>query len=323
MLTDSKAQGLKQGFQTVGRFAPSPTGELHLGSLITAVASFCLAKQDGGQWLVRMEDVDSERCQTVFADHILADLARLGLHWDGAVRYQSQHLDSYHYILDTALLRVTYGCDCSRKSIQQYLTQHPNLALTAPTRYPQLCQAKHLSREHAIRVRLPYQTMLFFDQLQGVIVGNPQLEHGDIVLRRRAEHSNSHELGMINYMLAVVIDDAMQGVNQIVRGLDILPLTLPQLVLMDYLKLPMVNRYYHLPILVNDKGQKLSKQTLAEPISPYSPQKLLALALRLLGQPCVDNDKPEIMLAQAVAQWDNQALMGQRQQRVDSIATLI
>lgn len=316
MLTTTFAQP----YQSVGRFAPSPTGELHLGSLITAVASFCLAKRYGGQWLVRMEDVDSERCQTIFADHILTDLERLGLYWDGSVRYQSQHLTTYHDILDTLLTSVTYGCDCSRKSIQHYLSHHPHLALATPTRYPQLCQARHLSRNNAIRVRMPYQTMIFFDQLQGVIMGNPQLEHGDIVLRRRA---TANTQGMINYMLAVVVDDAMQGVNQIVRGLDILPLTLPQMVIADYLKLPLVSQYYHLPILVNDKGQKLSKQTLAEPITPYPPQQLLALALRLLGQLPVALDKPDIMLAQAIAQWDNQPLINKQHHQVSDIQTLL
>lgn len=300
----------------VGRFAPSPTGELHLGSLITAVASYCLAKRDGGQWLVRIEDVDNERCQPRFASHILKDLERLGLYWDGAVRYQSQHLATYHHLLDSQLLPMTYGCACSRKSIAQYIAAHH----LGESRYPQLCTAKQLARHHAIRLRLPHQTLLFFDQLQGVITGNPQLEHGDIVLRRKSDKGS---FGMINYMLAAVVDDAVQGVTQVVRGLDILPLTIPQLVLADYLNLPFIKHYYHLPILVNEDGQKLSKQTLAQPIAPFSPPSLIKLALRLLGQPSVDTDTPSVMLNQAIAQWDNQPLQGKKQKKVAQIEQLL
>lgn len=304
------------GTQLVGRFAPSPTGELHLGSLITAIASFCLAKKSGGHWLVRIEDVDSERCRSEFSSQILYDLERLGLYWDGDVRYQSKQLDMYHDYLDNQLLSLSYGCDCSRKSIAQYLQHHQ---LTSH-RYPQLCYQCKLPRHHAIRLIMPNQTLVFYDKLQGIIVGNPQLDNGDIVLRRRAM---SHAKGMINYMLAVVVDDAIQGVNQVVRGLDILPLTIPQLVIADYLKLPFISEYYHLPILVNEHGQKLSKQTFAEPIAPYSPQQLLQIALFLLQQPPVTTDHPTVMLAQAIEQWDSQQLFQQKSITIPPLATLI
>lgn len=306
---------------TVGRFAPSPTGNLHLGSLVTAVASYCLAKRDGGKWLLRIEDVDSQRCHPQFSYQILKDLERLGLYWDDEVRYQSEHLDAYHTILDTQLLPVTYGCGCSRKSIQQYLLiQHLDNSLNP---YPRICIHKNLPRHHAIRLQLPDQTIVFFDRLQGVIWGNPQREHGDIVLRRRAENSRSGENGMVNYMLAAVVDDALQGVNQVVRGLDILPLTIPQLVLADYLNLPLVKTYYHLPILVNDKGQKLSKQTLAEPISPYPTEQLINIALCLLGQRAVDIATSEVMLQQAIEQWDDTPLVKQTTLSVNNIQSLI
>ena len=291
--------------QVIGRFAPSPTGALHLGSLLTAVASYCIAKHAQGQWLLRIEDIDTERCHSHYSKQILTDLERLGLHWDGEVRYQSEHLAHYHNLLDTKLNTLSYGCDCSRKSIQHYCQLHHCLA----TNYPRICTHKHLPRYHAVRLVLPDHCVLFYDQLQGIISGNPQRDHGDIVVRRRGR---VNQPGMINYMLAVVIDDAIQGVNQVIRGLDILPLTIAQLVIADYLALPPITQYYHLPILVNEYGQKLSKQTLAEPIAPYPTSQLLQLVLKLLWQAPVDVDTPSTMLQQAVSQWDSQPLRGQQ-----------
>lgn len=299
--------------QTIGRFAPSPTGHLHLGSLITAVASFCMAKQTNGQWFVRIEDIDWERCRPEFTDSILHDLERLGLYWDGSVRYQSQHFMNYHQILENQLQQVTYGCDCTRKKLQSYFQ---NLPTHYPKIYPRLCIDKQLNRQQQIRLYMPDHTLLFIDGLQGTQCQNPQKNQGDIVIKRKN--------GMINYMLAVVIDDAIQGVNQIVRGLDILPLTIPQLVLADYLHLPFIKKYYHLPILVNQYGQKLSKQTLAEPIFPYSASHLLQLALKILKQPTITIDKPEIMLQQAIIQWDLSPLIGIKQLPINqSLSDLI
>lgn len=302
----------------VGRFAPSPTGHLHLGSLITAVASYCSAKQQGGKWLVRMEDTDIDRCKPEFADSILADLEKLGLHWDGEVRYQTQHVATYHTTIDfLAQKNLVYGCDCSRKTIetfyQRYFQQRQSQSIVNLFRYPRLCLHKHLPLDNtAVRLILPDYHIGFFDSLQGVQWANPQANDGDIVLRRRDM--------LVNYMLAVVVDDALQGVTQVVRGLDILPLTIPQQVLADYLHLPQIKSYYHLPILVNNKEQKLSKQTLAEPISAYNPSDLLQLAFRLLGQ-TVEKDTPERMLAQGIANWDFTPLKGQKKIHVpDRIA---
>lgn len=266
-----------------------------------------MAKKQHGKWLLRMEDIDFERCKPEFGEQILRDLERLGLNWDNQVYYQSKHIDNYHDILDNALKSVTYACDCSRKFIQQFHAQQPHF----PPIYPKLCQHKNLPRHHAIRLLVPNKTIDFLDTFQGQISANPQQALGDIVLRRKK--MLTQDKGMINYMLAVVVDDIVQGVNQIVRGLDILPLTTAQLVLYQYLNKNFVNEYAHLPILTNDLGQKLSKQTLAEPICHYEPSDLLALALRFLGQQAVEKDKPEIMLAQAVAQWDNLPLVGKQQ----------
>lgn len=304
----------------VGRFAPSPTGDLHLGSLITAVASYCAAKQQGGTWLVRMEDTDTDRCKRDFADNILHDLARLGLGWDGEIRYQTEHLAEYHQAIDLlASKNLVYGCDCSRKQIETFYLAHslasslttstPSNTLSSlpvsPYPYPRLCLHKQLTLENnAVRLILPDYLMGFYDNLQGNQWQNPQRSDSDIVLRRRD--------GIINYMLAAVADDGVQGVNQIVRGLDILPLTLPQKCLAEDLDLPAIQYYAHLPILVNAKGQKLSKQTLAEPIKNYPASDLLAVAFGLLQQP-VDKDTPERMLAQGMTNWDFTPLQGQKQ----------
>lgn len=304
----------------VGRFAPSPTGNLHLGSLITAVASYCAVKQQGGTWLVRMENTDTDRCKRDFADNILHDLSRLGLGWDNEIRYQTEHLAKYHQAIDLlASKNLVYGCDCSRKQIETFYSAHPltnSLTISKPNNtlsslpvspypYPRLCLHKQLSLENnAVRVILPEYLMGFYDNLQGNQWQNPQHSDSDIVLRRRDD--------MINYMLASVVDDGVQGITQIVRGLDILPLTLAQKCLAESLELPTIQYYAHLPILVNAKGQKLSKQTLAEPIKNYPASDLLAIAFGLLQQ-TVDKDSPERMLAQGVTHWDFTPLQGKKQ----------
>lgn len=289
----------------IGRFAPSPTGYLHLGSLMTAVASYCMVKQQAGKWLLRIEDVDWQRCKPEYGQQILKDLEKFALYWDDEVRYQSQHLQDYHDILTHQLMDKTYACACSRKWIQQYTKQHQ----LNPHRYPRLCFSKNIDRNQQIRLIMPDKTLSFDDQLQGIIRENPQQTLGDIVIRRNN--------GMINYMLAVVVDDMIQGVNQIVRGLDILPLTIPQLVLADYLDHQLPKDFYHLPILVNPQGQKLSKQTFAKPISPYPANQLLQKVLKLLKQPTVDLDSPANMLQQAIFQWDNTPLIGCQQIVID------
>ncbi|ELA09536.1 glutamyl-Q tRNA(Asp) ligase [Moraxella macacae 0408225] len=333
----AKAQAIAQAITLdsdtkIGRFAPSPTGNLHFGSLITAVASFCLAKKEGGKWLLRIEDVDDERCHDGFSQQILTDLTRLGLHWDNEVYYQSQHLDLYHETLENQLNSMSYGCNCSRKSIQQFYQKQRLLPNTPsaqnPLIYPKICQHKNLAKHHAVRLIMPDKNIQFFDNYQGIMIDNPQRSQGDIVVRRRQESlkcplQKTAPKGRINYMLAVVIDDITQGVNQIVRGLDILPLTTAQLAIYDYLQAPRVNSYYHLPILVNHKGQKLSKQTLAEPIANYRSQDLLQLALQFLGQKPVEKNLPEIMLQQAITQWQDHTLVGKQQLFCPPLANLI
>ncbi|OXL22808.1 tRNA glutamyl-Q(34) synthetase GluQRS [Psychrobacter sp. DAB_AL32B] len=323
----------KSLLQPIGRFAPSPTGELHLGSLTTALASFCHIKSLGGKWLLRMEDTDTERCDRQFTEQILIDLEMLGLNWDGDVIYQSERIDIYNDYLSSVLHPLTYGCQCSRKSLEHYWTQQEEqhatvmnaefLATDSPSmhntqiqpnrqRYPRFCVNADLSHEqHKLRIQLPDYSIGFKDGIQGVQWDNPQQTLGDMVVRRQD--------GMINYILAASLDDGLQQVTHIMRGLDILPMTTAQISIMHAARLPAIEHWYHLPLICNPDGQKLSKQNLAQPIDTRDPSKLIAHALQLLQQPTVDHDTPACMLNQAIAQWDNVPLQGMQSLNMPNI----
>lgn len=290
----------------VGRFAPSPTGELHLGSLTTAVASYCHIKSLGGRWLLRIEDVDFERCDPTFSERILVDLTALGLHWDDDVTYQSERTDIYNDYLHGTLHPLAYACQCSRKMLQSYHKQHPALPANL---YPRCCLNKHLNWDaHKIRLQLPDHEVGFVDQIQGMQWQNPQQTQGDMVVRRQNK--------MINYILAASLDDGLQGVTHVMRGLDILPMTSAQIGIMAATNMTAIRHWYHLPLLINDQGQKLSKQNLSTPIDTRDPSRLLQQALTLLQQAPIDMDTPERMLTQAVAQWNNAPLKNLQQLHV-------
>lgn len=300
--------------QPIGRFAPSPTGELHLGSLTTALASFCHIKSLNGQWLLRIEDTDTERCDRQFTEQILIDLETLGLHWDGDIIYQSERIDIYNDYLSSTLRPLTYGCQCSRKDLEQYWAQEEQNKLVNDTsqgapnrkRYPRCCIKADLSRqEHKLRIQLPDYRIGFNDGIQGIQWDNPQQTLGDMVARRQD--------GMINYILAASLDDGLQQVTHVMRGLDILPMTTAQISIMRAAHLPTIDHWYHLPLICHPDGQKLSKQNLAQPIDTRDPSQLIATALQLLQQPAVDQDTPTNMLKQAIAQWDNTTLQGKQQ----------
>lgn len=278
--------------QVVGRFAPSPTGHLHLGSLVTAVASFCATKAVGGRWLLRLEDTDSARTSRAFADSILADLDKLGLHWD-ALSYQSARQDTYKSLMEDAKVLI-YPCQCSRKTLQGHAI------------YPRLCVGAKLTPPHTKwRLMLPDSHYVFYDGIQGIQWQNPQQSLGDVVIYR--EH-------IVNYIWACAIDDGLQGVNQLVRGLDILPMTAAQLAIQQLLRLPTPDTFYHLPLLYNACGQKLSKQTLATPLDTRKPDQLLINALTLLEQDTnglIGLDCQQI-LATACTRWDIRPLQGQQ-----------
>lgn len=292
----------------VGRFAPSPTGELHFGSLLTAVASYCHVKSQHGTWLLRMEDTDWQRCHEKYAHSILKTLAAYGLHTDADVLYQCKRIRIYQEATEALLLKNrAYACECSRKSIQAYI-QAKQLTQTT---YPLLCRHKKLpdSPKNPFNIRLFTKDVqhTIADIIQGTQKLNPHLLLGDMVIRRRD--------GIYNYILTSVIDDAEQGVTQVVRGLDLLNLTPCQQQIAAALSLPQPTRYGHLPLALNKAGQKLSKQNKASSVStqPKEIAHTLQAVLTALRQPKVIIDKPENMLAQAIAQWTLSPLQNQTQ----------
>ncbi len=294
----------------IGRFAPSPTHHLHLGSLTTAVASFCHIKSLGGQWLLRIEDVDFERCKFEYADSILYDLDALGLHWDGEVVYQSDRAAIYEAVLHERLSQISYACHCSRKQLDAHRLSNPvPHGLNSPIIYPRLCLHKHHDWQHPdskIRLQLPDVMTAFVDGIQGVIWDNPAKSLGDVVVKRQNQ--------MFNYILACAIDDGLQGITHIMRGIDIMPMTVAQIDILKLCQLPVPSYFYHLPLLYGDNGQKLSKQNLAAPIDTTQPSALLYQALTLLGQDTTPEmlfATPSEILAHAISHWDHTPLMHQ------------
>lgn len=257
-----------------GRFAPSPTGLLHAGSLTTAVGSYLQARSQGGEWLLRMEDLDPPREMPGASTAILRTLEALGFAWDGPVVYQSQRLDAYQQALDQLIaLQRAYPCACTRREIA--LAGHAGLDGIV---YPGTCRAGVPAGRHgrAWRLRVPAGQTCFEDGVLGWIEQDVSACVGDYVLKRAD--------GLFAYQLAVVVDDAWQGVNAVVRGADLLDSTTRQIVLQQALGVPTPS-YVHLPVLVNAAGEKLSKQTLAPAIRPDAAAAELRLALIRLGHP--------------------------------------
>ena len=269
-----------------GHFAPTPSGPLHLGSLVAALGSFLDARAHSGRWLLRVEDVDSSRSR---ADYIAAQMHSLhchGLHHDGTVRVQSAHIADYLAALDR-LRPQLYPCVCSRKH------WHDGARMGAlGSIYPGTCRENPLTSltptNAAIRLRLPDTTVTFRDL-------------GDPVLRRRD--------GDIAYALAVMVDDALQGVTDIVRGQDLVAATAIHLTLQNLLDLPQP-RYLHLPLLLNPDGSKLSKQNHAPALNDATPAANLLAALRHLGEDCTDYTSTmpvPMLLEEAVRRWSRRA----------------
>jgi glutamyl-Q tRNA(Asp) synthetase len=256
-----------------GRFAPSPTGPLHFGSLVAAVGSFLEARKRGGEWLVRMEDLDPPRVVPGAADDILTTLEACGLEWDGTVAYQSTRNDAYH----AALHRLreagrVYLCACSRREIADSA-----VAGTEGPVYPGTCRGGVAQPKTARAWRLDTRgaRIAFEDALQGNIACHLERECGDFVLYRADR--------VYAYQLAVVVDDAEQGITDVVRGADLLASTPRQIWVQQLLGFPSP-RYAHLPVAVNERGEKLSKQTAAAPIDASKPLPALLAALSFLGQ---------------------------------------
>ena len=256
-----------------GRFAPSPTGPLHFGSLVAAVGSFLEARTRGGDWLVRMDDLDPPRVVPGAADDILRTLEACGMEWDGKVVYQSARSDAYHNALHRLREKVSvYPCACSRREIADSAVA----GVEGPV-YPGTCRGGIAGgrRARALRLDTRGAAIAFEDALQGRIAAALEKECGDFVLYR-------HD-GVYAYQLAVVVDDAGEGITDIVRGADLLGSTPRQICVQQLLGLPQL-RYAHLPVAVNAAGEKLSKQTLAAPLDAAQPLPALVAALSFLGQ---------------------------------------
>lgn len=288
-----------------GRFAPSPTGPLHFGSLLAALASFLEARCRNGQWLVRMEDIDPPREVAGAADLILRTLERYGFEWDGAVMFQSRRDEAYRAALEELRRKgALYACRCSRR---ETLEAAAALSL-APGVYPGTCRsADHtLTGPGALRVRTEGAAVAFTDRLQGPQRQDVEREVGDFVVRRAD--------GLWAYQLAVVVDDAAQGITDIVRGSDLLESTPRQIHLQHLLGLPTPG-YLHLPVAVNAAGEKLSKQTYAPALPMDDPLPPLWQALAFLGQrPPTELLEGEVaaLWRWAAAHWDARAIPAAR-----------
>lgn len=284
----------------IGRFAPSPSGALHFGSLLAALASFLDIRARGGQWLLRMEDLDPAREPPGAADQILSTLEDLALTWDGPVLYQSQRLDAYDAALAALENRgLTYPCDCSRQRVRALGGVYDNLCRTRPSAP---------AGSSATRFKVPDEVVVVEDRIQGRYAQHLRLDCGDFVLRRRD--------GLTAYQLAVVVDDQWQGITDILRGHDLLDSTPRQLALQQALGYRQPE-YAHIPVASNHRGQKLSKQHFARPLQRDNASDYLYQALVFLCQqppadlrraPCAEQ------LTWAIPHWDIQ--------RVPKLATI-
>ena len=256
-----------------GRFAPSPTGPLHFGSLVAAVGSYLDAKFNQGKWLVRIEDLDWQRKVPGAAKEILYTLEALGMEWDDTIVYQSQRTKIYQHALhELNQLGMIYPCTCSRKEI----ADSSILGLCGPI-YPGTCFKNRLpvNRAHSLRIHTHNNPILFYDILKGDFSQKLNSEVGDFVLRRAD--------GIYAYQLAVVVDDAAQLISHVVRGADLLDSTPRQIFLQQSLGY-YTPQYLHLPVVTNASGEKLSKQTHAAPIDLSRALSQLFLAVEFLGQ---------------------------------------
>ncbi|MGE9759364.1 tRNA glutamyl-Q(34) synthetase GluQRS [Pseudomonas sp. PDM20] len=278
----------------VGRFAPTPSGYLHFGSLVAAVASYLDARAVGGKWLVRMEDLDPPREMPGAQTAILETLERYGFEWDGPIERQSERGKAYAAQVEQWLRSgLAYACTCSRKQLEG-----------SHGIYPGTCRdAQHdWHGDVAIRIRVPELDYRFTDRLQGEFHQHLGREVGDFVIRRRD--------GLFAYQLAVVLDDAWQGITDIVRGADLLDNTPRQLYLQELLGIA-APRYLHVPLIIQPDGHKLGKSYRSPPLEADQAAPLLVRALKALGQkPPTEllQATPHEVLAWGIAHWDAEAI---------------
>jgi len=269
----------------IGRFAPSPTGDLHFGSLVSAVASYLQAKSLGGQWLIRVEDIDPPREVPGSADRILSDLQRFGMQPDQPVLYQSGRSDAHKLAITNLLDQgLAYWCGCSRSE------------LPASGVYPGTCSNGLPNGKYprSVRLRVNDVAVSFTDLVQGHVAENLKELVGDFVIRRAD--------GLAAYQLAVVVDDAFQGVTEVIRGADLLSSTARQIYLQNCLGLA-TPVYAHHPVAVGSDGIKLSKRLGSDPVASSPSVQVLKMALRFLGQPCPGGLNNEELWAWALGNW--------------------
>lgn len=269
----------------VGRFAPSPTGPLHFGSLVTALASFLDARAHGGRWLLRIEDLDPPRESPEAPAQIMSQLHAHGLNWDGNVVFQSDRQSAY----DQALTQLRdqgfcFPCKCARKSFRGV--------------YPGTCRSRRYEDSnlpYAERVFASGPQIMFKDLVLGNQTTDLQNEIGDFIVRRKD--------GLTAYQLAVIVDDGYQDITHVIRGSDLLGSTARQIHLARLLDIA-IPVYAHIPVVLGPDGDKLSKQTHAPPVEDASAMSTLRLALRVLGQPASQSNTISELLADAIARWD-------------------
>ncbi len=257
-----------------GRFAPSPSGPLHFGSLVAALGSYLDARSQQGEWLLRMEDLDPPREEPGAADTILRTLEAFGFEWDSEVLYQSRRQTAYGVAEEELIARgVAYPCACTRREVAAAGLQ----GVDGP-RYPGTCRngTRNGRNARSIRVRVDDDPLQFDDRINGEISQRLARDSGDFIIRRTD--------GLFAYQLAVVVDDAFQGITHVVRGADLLSSTPRQIHLQRLLGLPLPD-YAHLPLALGSDGKKLSKQSHARPILSSNPVPSLTTALRFLNQP--------------------------------------
>jgi glutamyl-Q tRNA(Asp) synthetase len=279
----------------VGRFAPSPTGELHFGSLIAALASYADARSRRGRWLLRIEDLDPPRELPGAAESFPRVLERYGFEWDGEIVLQSGRHDAYAAAFERLQAAgMVFPCSCTRMDLES-----ARVGVGGERVYPGTCRdgLRPGRQARTWRLRVSDETMAFVDRLQGPQAQSLERDVGDFVLRRAD--------GYWAYQFAVVVDDAAQGVTDVVRGADLLASTPRQIWLQRQLGLPQPC-YLHVPVVLNADGEKLSKQTLARPLPQDDPLPTLLAAWRFLDQerPVPVPASPREFWSWAIAKWD-------------------
>jgi glutamyl-Q tRNA(Asp) synthetase len=255
----------------IGRFAPSPTGLMHFGSLVTAVASYLDAKHHNGIWRIRMEDLDQPRVLHGSDKAITNSLHKHGFQWDDEIIYQKQRIDIYQTYLNGLNQKdMTYSCECSRKEIADSAASGTDGMI-----YPGTCRNKKLDiNRHALRIKTKDTQISFEDKIQGVIQQNILKDFGDFILKRAD--------GIYAYQLAVVIDDALQNINTIIRGYDLIGSTSRQIFLQQILSFPSMI-YGHIPIATLNQ-KKISKENQSLPVNNVNIKNNLVACLKFLGQ---------------------------------------